>query len=219
MLVIEYETNNPILREASKAVPEMEFTLVEEQARHDGQIRLLLWATGGRYAAVETAIEDDPTAAELESLVEHERRGLYRLVLTEEGMRWTTYHQWVELDGSLIQSRLQDGTWSTELRLPSRSSIQKHRSWYDERGLEFELVSVWVKEPTPGGPDIPNLTDRQVETFLRALELGYYDIPRAVSTDELAREFDISEQAVIERLRRATKALGEQALLHGSDAG
>jgi predicted DNA binding protein len=218
LLVVEYETNNPILRETSKAVPETEFKLVEEQARHDGQVRLFVWASEGPHREIVEAIDDDPTAAELERLVDHKNRQLYRLVLTEEGMQWTTYHRWVELDGSLIRSRLQDGTWTTKMRLPSRSALQEYQSRYNDEGFDFQLVSVWVEEPRPEGPNVPDLTEPQRETFVRALELGYYEIPREVSTSKLAEDFEISDQAIIERLRRATAALGEQVLMQGSDS-
>jgi predicted DNA binding protein len=38
---------------------------------------------------------------------------------------------------------------------------------------------------------------------VEAVEEGYYSIPRGISTKELAEEFDISDQALTERLRRA----------------
>jgi predicted DNA binding protein len=46
------------------------------------------------------------------------------------------------------------------------------------------------------------LTDRQYDTLLWALEQGYFNIPREVSAEELATQFDISDQAVTERIRR-----------------
>jgi len=42
---------------------------------------------------------------------------------------------------------------------------------------------------------------------------GYYSIPRQTSTQELADEFGISDQAVTERLRRAIETLTENTLI------
>jgi predicted DNA binding protein len=213
VLVVEYESDNPVLRASSLALPEAELTTEEQQATQDGRVRLLVWAAGVSDAEFKAAIEADPTATDPELLVDHGDRRLYRILLTDEGMEWTTHHRWVQLDGSFIEGRLEDGTWTTRMRLPDRAAVEEHTSWYTEQGMDFRLRSVWTKEPRLDGPDIPQLTERQVETFARALEAGYYDIPRETSTAELAEEFGISEQAVIERLRRATKTLGEHVLV------
>ena len=42
---------------------------------------------------------------------------------------------------------------------------------------------------------------------------GYYDIPRGCTTEELADELRISDQAVTERLRRAIGAFARHTLL------
>ncbi|MFB6360960.1 MAG: helix-turn-helix domain-containing protein [Halobacteriales archaeon] len=47
----------------------------------------------------------------------------------------------------------------------------------------------------------------------RAVEAGYYSIPRGVSTNELAVEFDITDQVVTERLRRGVRNLVSSTLL------
>lgn len=47
---------------------------------------------------------------------------------------------------------------------------------------------------------------------MRAVAGGYYAIPRHLSTKDLAKEFDSSDQAVTERLRRAIVTLTEHTL-------
>jgi hypothetical protein len=44
------------------------------------------------------------------------------------------------------------------------------------------------------------------------VEGGYYDIPRRMSTKDLAEEFGVSDQAITERLRRAIVALTENTI-------
>ena len=48
---------------------------------------------------------------------------------------------------------------------------------------------------------------------MRAVEGGYYSIPRRMSAQDLADEFGISDQAVTERLRRAIVTLTENTLI------
>ena len=57
------------------------------------------------------------------------------------------------------------------------------------------------------------LTAPQRETLMYAVEMGYYALPRQISTQEIANEFDISDQAASERLRRAIDMLVANTLL------
>jgi len=50
---------------------------------------------------------------------------------------------------------------------------------------------------------LSELTDRQKEILIRAKQSGYYDIPRKITTLELAKEFGISNTALLEHLRKA----------------
>lgn len=52
-------------------------------------------------------------------------------------------------------------------------------------------------------------TDEQQETLLTALELGYFEIPRETSLEEVANVMNISTDAVSEQLRR-----GQANLVH-----
>ena len=57
------------------------------------------------------------------------------------------------------------------------------------------------------------VTQLQRDTLMRAVQGGYYSIPRQMSTQDLADEFGISDQAVTERLRRAIVTLTENTLI------
>ena len=62
-----------------------------------------------------------------------------------------------------------------------------------------------------------NLTEQQYDTLTRAVEQGYYDVPREMNAKELADELDISHQALSERFRRGTKNLVNSTLLVDAD--
>ncbi|WP_265111185.1 helix-turn-helix domain-containing protein [Halosolutus halophilus] len=51
------------------------------------------------------------------------------------------------------------------------------------------------------------LTATERETIRRAVDAGYYDVPRATTLGDLAAEFDISDAAVSKTLRRAERKL------------
>ncbi|MFC7192624.1 helix-turn-helix domain-containing protein [Halocatena marina] len=69
--------------------------------------------------------------------------------------------------------------------------------------------------------DLWNLTDREQETLLAAVEAGYFETPRATNLGELAEEFDISKSATSKNLRRSQRKVLEQliALMNETDDG
>lgn len=76
-----------------------------------------------------------------------------------------------------------------------------------------------INVPVSGSPlhrpdqFVPDLSPRQHEVLLAAWEQGYYEIPREVTTAELAESFDIDRRTVENHIRRAEQklvdALGE----------
>lgn len=65
------------------------------------------------------------------------------------------------------------------------------------------------REPEPPGD---GLTDRQYEALRTAYELGYFNIQRQASLEEVAAELDISASSVSERLRRAQTQLIQETV-------
>jgi len=64
------------------------------------------------------------------------------------------------------------------------------------------------------GPDYPldDLTDRQREVIERAWEMGYYEVPKEVSADEIAVDLEVDSSTVNEHLQRAERNLLGQLL-------
>lgn len=60
------------------------------------------------------------------------------------------------------------------------------------------------------------LTDRQQEIVQTAYAMGYYEVPREASTDDIASEVELDPSTVAEHLQRAEHNLLSQ-LLQGSD--
>jgi predicted DNA binding protein len=64
------------------------------------------------------------------------------------------------------------------------------------------------------------LTDRQLEVVTCALEEGYFEWPREISSEELADELEINRTTALEHLRKAqskllTSAIEENTHLQG----
>ena len=218
MITVEFETDNPILRETRQAVPEMSITLEAEQApgvETNEPIRLLFWASGGDYDAFETALEQDPTVTDQKVLTDTGQRRLYRVIFTEEGMAQTAHPVWVQLDGTLLHVESADDRWFVRMRFPDRSAIVDFQSWFDERDLPFIVTGLYEGGEISNSKEGPNLTDIQHETLIAAYEGGYFSIPRGESLRDLAERLGVSDSAISQRLRRGIARLLEYELIQG----
>ena len=60
---------------------------------------------------------------------------------------------------------------------------------------------------TKGESLLSKLTSRQRQILLTAYALGYYDVPRRISSDDLSRHLNIDKSTVVEHLRKAERKL------------
>jgi hypothetical protein len=60
---------------------------------------------------------------------------------------------------------------------------------------------------TKGESLLSKLTSRQRQILLTGYALGYYDVPRKISSDDLSRHLNIDKSTVVEHLRKAEKKL------------
>lgn len=207
MIIVEFEVDSPILRETRRAVPGTTITLEAEQApdgtdgdSHDS-IHLLFWASGGEFDDFESALAADPTVTSPRLLADADGSRLYRVLYTDEGMRWTAHREWVDLDATLLHAEAVEDGWAVRMRFPDRESVVEFKSWFDERDLPFETNSLYTEGAS--GPELgPKLTDAQREALLLAWERGYFEVPRGTDLMALAAELGLSDSAVSQRLRR-----------------
>lgn len=76
---------------------------------------------------------------------------------------------------------------------------------YEAEGVSLHLEKLGEYR----GPDQPmdELTDRQREVIETAYDMGYYEVPRGVSTSDVAAELDLDPSTVAEHLQRAERNL------------
>lgn len=78
------------------------------------------------------------------------------------------------------------------------------REAIDEMPPDLSFNVDEVGSYTPDRKDMLSmLTDRQLEVFQRAVELGYYEIPRRATHEEIANDLGVAPSTVDEHLRKA----------------
>lgn len=81
-------------------------------------------------------------------------------------------------------------------------------------GVHYKLVSLMDAKFPPNSP-LGDLTEKQRRVILSAFNLGYYDVSRRVSSEELAKRLNIREPTLVMHHRKAERRL-LAALVRGS---
>ncbi|WP_436934949.1 helix-turn-helix domain-containing protein [Halovenus marina] len=91
-----------------------------------------------------------------------------------------------------------------------QETISDTISEYEAAGVAPQLRKLGSYE----GDDHPldALTDRQREVIETAFEMGYYEVPREISTEEIASELELDPSTVVEHLQRAERNVFSQLL-------
>lgn len=161
-------------------------------------------------AGFEQRVRDHPSVAGLREVSQHDAERLYGL--DWEMGRDLFFQGVLETGAQLLSARGGPSTWEFELRFPSHEALSDFQEFCSNAYIDLEVGRIY----NPTRPDAGlwyGLSPAQRDTLVRAVEGGYYSIPREMSTKDLAGEFDISDQAVTERLRRAILTLVENSLV------
>lgn len=195
-----------VLRPSVRAAPEM--TLEREWATAADRASdpvLFVWASGGDFEAFEAALPEDPTINEYECIDDRGDRRLYRVVVDRDSETTNP----ASIDRQTGASRLSitttaDGA-ALKLRLPDREALTEYISLLRDRGFTVELLR--AHDADDGGGSEYDLSRKQAAALREALSAGYFEVPRGTDLEALAEEFDISEQAFSERLRRGVSSV------------
>lgn len=223
MIVVDFELSTPVLRRSLRDTSEVAVRLDRVYATRgvdtvgrggaddaDGPVGAGIHSrieiesdSPERLDALEAAFGADPTVEEAAVIASGDRRRRYRVTLSEVGERLSTYPEWVAVDGALVAGSGTADGWELRMHFPTREALTTYRKRCADRDVELELLGLYsdgIDEDAGFG-----VTEAQEDILQRAIELGYFDIPRSVSLAELGESLDITGQAASERLRRALK--------------
>lgn len=151
----------------------------------------------------EAGVERDPTVAAFERVVGKDAEVAYSFTYTPEA---TLFSPAIAAVDGVSREWTNDGTvWTVEVWLPERSGLARLQRYAADRGIEFGLEAV-TDYADPGGTST-GLTPKQEAALRTALEMGYFEEPRAATLAEVAAELGISQPAAGGRLRRGVRRL------------
>ncbi|WP_210424081.1 helix-turn-helix domain-containing protein [Halorussus ruber] len=216
--MVEFAVSSPVLRDARDAVPDMEFETEDvRQTSEEGQ-KYVFWASGDDFDAFEAALDEEPTAADYNLLVNLCDRRLYRVTLSPAAPERTTHETAARYDITFLDVTADATESQIRARVPDREALLAYRDAFRENNLPFRLIGIYDRAGENADADQFGITAPQREALVRALEAGYFDVPRRITLAKLAADLGISDQALSARLRRGQTNLVQNALDGESDA-
>ncbi|MYL16983.1 helix-turn-helix domain-containing protein [Halorubrum sp. E3] len=158
----------------------------------------------------ERSVSDHPSVNEIQLVDTHDDETLY--ALDWEPSDASLLRRILDLDAVLLGATGTTDSWGLELRFPTHEALSAFQDHYVEEDIGVTVERIYNPTKPDAGPWY-GLTPPQRETLADAVSAGYYSLPRQISTQELADSFDISDQAVTERLRRGISTLVRNTLL------
>ncbi|GAB7011676.1 helix-turn-helix domain-containing protein [Halorubrum trueperi] len=201
-------TDRFVLEETIAQVPDVELEFVRFAIHSSACTSPFLWVSTSRPDRLEAAMRNDSSTERARCLSRDDGRDLYSIDWTARAA--CRIDGFAEIDGSVLGVRRTSGGWTFRILFPDRATASKtFQTWRDD-GIGPSLSRIGnlsCREGDKGG-----LSATQYSTIAHAFQTDYYSVPRSTTLKELAMDFDVSHQAVSERLRRGHSHLVEQML-------
>lgn len=207
VFIAELEFAPVVLGDPLAAVPEMEITGVE-RGYHDGEFRVIQWATGGDFDRFEAAMAEDPMIKSYRILTTLDDRQLQR-VSYEIDPEESVYRIAVDEDIQLLESKITAEQSIVRVRCPSRDALEALLDAFEDQDITVTVRRLYSNITDDGTDD---LTERQRETIAHAYQQGYFELPHGTSLEAIGEHLGISRQAVSKHLWGGLEKLVEKEL-------
>ena len=208
-IVAEYLLDRPDYASALDEFPGMRLVVEGITTGDCETLSMVFWAEGTDFDAFENALKRTNEIADVEAW--SEPTDGWKLYCIRLSIEETDYRAWAEHGGTLLGCTLDGEGMVVRVRFPDREALVDYRRHCREHSRSFELRELAATNGKPEDRDA--LTSPQRSLLTAAVEDGYFEIPRETTMSDLAVQFDISNQAASERLRRAlSNSLGDGTL-------
>jgi predicted DNA binding protein len=130
----------------------------------------------------------------------------YQLVVRDDS-DLAVSHDPEEIEGVVMDATVTSNGIREQKVFSDYESLVTLRDRCKVHDVPFELLNIASDPENAGERDQFGLTDKQYRAISIAFAEGYYDSPRAFSTDDLASELEVTAAAASDLLRRAEKQL------------
>lgn len=201
---------NFVLSETLQAVPDVHVE-IERVVADEEQITPYFWAAGDDFSAFEDALERDNTIQDIVTLEEHDEERLYRGYWEQDSDDITRAVSLVE--ATILEASSDNSEWDVRMLFPDEQTLTQFHDHCSEHDIVYELTRLY-DSCHPEALGKYEITPKQREALLVALDRGYFEVPRATTLKGVADVLDISQNALSTRLRRGHANLIGNTLRH-----
>ncbi|MBV0903433.1 helix-turn-helix domain-containing protein [Haloarcula salina] len=165
-----------------------------------GRVMPYVWVHGGGFDEFERAVESSKYVERLHALDIIEDSALYRVEWADHVE--SLIYGMAETQATILEARGNE-QWFFRIRFDDHSGLTDFHNFCMDHGIVFQLERVYTLAEEYGSGHKFDLTEAQRRTLQKAVEGGYFEVPRGTTLGELGAELGISEQSVSENVRRA----------------
>jgi hypothetical protein len=163
---------------------------------------ILLYRLRGDATTLESRLEEHPLVLDWD-LFEGPGADVYCYLYLDSGEPASKLMSLVGQDGLIVETPI-EFTGDGSLRLTVAGTDEMIQDAYraiPER-FDYEIIKTGEYDPTSEW-SVLDLTTRQHEVLRTAVEIGYYDVPKQATHQDIANELDCATSTVDEHLRKA----------------
>ncbi|WP_323674692.1 helix-turn-helix domain-containing protein [Halorubellus sp. PRR65] len=205
-MFVQFHLDSDVLTTALEHAPGTQVAVQHLDSSSSVPLRSVFWASEGNFEAFETGLGVDETITDWRLVAENGDERLYRVHYAPDQPDVDIYNAAIDADGVFLKGETDGDGWTVKMLYPSRDAFNVFREACAAVDLNVDVDSIYSKPFSGSGDDIA-LTDPQRDLLTRAVQVGYFDIPRETTLQELGQQMNISGQAASERLRRGMETL------------
>jgi predicted DNA binding protein len=135
-------------------------------------------------------------------IIEHEGKGSY-VVFVRHRPKQTTAGRYVfgEVGGYVVSREVREGNFRVTY-LGSAAQIRRTLRMLERSGLRYKIMQLTDARFSSDSP-LSVLTEKQRRVLITAYRLGYYDLPRRISSERLSKALNLHKSAVATHRRKA----------------
>jgi len=139
-------------------------------------------------------------------VLEQEKNGTYTLFIRGGPILSSVLNSIGVVDGYLFPPlEIRDGKIRISF-LGSERQVGDFLEKISQKGIRYRIILLSNANFAPNSP-LSQLTEKQREILIAAHRHGYYDIPRRINSEHLARKLGIADSTLVEHLRKAEQRL------------
>jgi hypothetical protein len=139
-------------------------------------------------------------------VLEHQKNGAY-IIFLRSGPSLSSVLSMLGVEGGYLYPPL--GISDGKIRfsyLGSEAQIKAFLEGIDSAGVHYKILLMSDLNFSPISP-LNQLTEKQRDVLITAYRMGYYNVPRRGSSQDIAKKLGLVDATVVEHLRKAEQRL------------